>query len=93
VGVFGGSLERRLALSTTAPAVRQEILGQRAKLAAIVPPKTLPEPERAALKGIIDDSFTDAFRVAMLACSALAVASGLGGLVIEKKRNRKETTT
>jgi EmrB/QacA subfamily drug resistance transporter len=90
-GRFGSALEGRLAAAGTPHAIARQLLDERAKLAALEPPKSLPAATRTELKAMIDSSFIEAFRVAMLICAGLAAASGTSAFImIEKKPNRRK---
>jgi hypothetical protein len=75
--IFSTALDSHLASLHVAPAVRQAVYGQRARLAGIVIPPNAGPAARVAVKRAIDDSFLSGFRVAMLIAAGLALASAL----------------
>jgi hypothetical protein len=73
--VFGPALDRRLDRAAVPMQVRQEIEGQRARLAAIA---TGDERGRAA----VNEAFVAGYRVVLWMAAGLAVAASFGGSLI-----------
>lgn len=90
--VFGSSLAEQLTSGGVPNEIAASLLEQRSKLAAIELPTGLSSEDHARLKGMIAISFTDAFRVAMTICAALAAASALCAFMLESRRTRKSTS-
>ncbi len=84
VAVFSRSLDQQLALQHLPAGLHQAIQAQSSKLAGIDLPRTLNEQTRTLLKGAIDQSFVTGFRVIMLTCAGLALASAIAaGILVE----------
>jgi hypothetical protein len=67
--------------------VQQAIDVQRTRLAGIVIPPGVSSQVRAMLKQAIDESFVSGFRVVLLICAGLALASALvSWLMIDGKK-------
>lgn len=77
---FSHNLDSRLAALRVSPAVRQALDQQRDRLAGAQIPPGMSGAPRAALRRAIDDSFVEAFRVAMFCGAGLAAASALCAL-------------
>jgi EmrB/QacA subfamily drug resistance transporter len=77
LGLFGWGLDHRLVQSELPPAVRQEIEGQREKLAALKIPTGLAEPARRQARSAVDRAFLDGFRGVMWTAAGLAVLASL----------------
>jgi hypothetical protein len=60
--------------------VRQGIAEQREDLAALEPPSSLGEPERARIRSALDEAFLSGFRGVMLTASALALLASLSAV-------------
>jgi EmrB/QacA subfamily drug resistance transporter len=90
LAVFNSSLDRNLPTIQVTPAVRQSIDEQRIRLAgATIPPEVI-EPQRAQLQAAIDEAFVSSFRLTMLACAGLALASAASAwLMVEGDVKRK----
>ena len=86
LGLFGRSLEHHLATLDLSPAVRQEILDQRAQLAALKIPNAAAGPARAEIESAVAASFLTGFRGVMGTAAALALlaAASAGWLIREK---------
>ena len=80
LSIFARTLDRRL--SSENPAVRSVMLAQAARLAQAEPPRNLDPATRRRIRNAIEASFLRAFRVNMLAASALAAMSAIAGSVI-----------
>jgi EmrB/QacA subfamily drug resistance transporter len=84
--VFGNSLDHQLTLQDIPVAIRQAVEAQSGRLAGITIPQSINGPVRVLLKQAIDQSFVNGFRVVLLTCAALALASALAaGLMVEGK--------
>jgi MFS family permease len=84
--VFGAKLETGLERDVPAP-VRQQVLSQHAKLAAIEVPQKLPAAQRDSVKEAIAQSFVAGFRCVMLVAAALALLSAVAAWIsIEGKK-------
>ena len=87
VAVFSHSLDQQLILQHLPADIPRAIGAQSSKLAGIELPHTLNEQTRTLLKGTIDQSFVTGFRVIMLTCAGLALASAIAaGILVEKKQ-------
>ncbi len=79
--VMLNAFERHLAQDAAqinlAPQIRNELDGQRIKLAAIGIPEQIDTATRERIKRSIDESFVAGFRVVMLIASGLALASAV----------------
>ncbi len=90
LGVFGSSIDNRLAALNITPAVHSQIDAQKVKLGAISLPNTVSASEAASLQRAIDEAFVDGFRIVMLCASGLALASSLSAaFLIEGKKVEK----
>jgi EmrB/QacA subfamily drug resistance transporter len=86
---FGRQLSSRLAAMDLEPGVRQEIVSERVKLAAIEIPQDLDIGVRNKIRQSIDESFVAGFRLVMLVASGLALLSAATAwLTIERKPKR-----
>jgi EmrB/QacA subfamily drug resistance transporter len=81
-GVFGGSIERRMARLDIPAAARESLSRQRDRLAAADVPPGLDRAHAAAVRTALDDAFVDAYRRVLLVCAGLALAASAGALVI-----------
>lgn len=90
-GVFNSALDAQLSALHVAPIVRQVIDAQRAKLIGAQIPSGVSAAQRAQLTHAIAASFVTGYRVVMVSCAALAVASAIAaGLLVEGKPNRAQ---
>jgi EmrB/QacA subfamily drug resistance transporter len=71
---FTHGLEQRLSAVPVDPAVRTELLAQRAEQGALSAPTDLPPDERALIRNAVRASFADGFRWVMLVCAILLFA-------------------
>ena len=87
VGVFGATVDTRLAELQVPPEIRRALNAEVPKFAeAMVPPQFEGE-QRRMLEEVLDESFVRSFRVAMLVAAGLALASALcAGLMISPQR-------
>ncbi|QDZ26839.1 MFS transporter [Noviherbaspirillum sp. UKPF54] len=84
---FDAELMRRTRQLVLSPAVVQQVLAQRHKLAAIALPAQSTQAEKAALKAAIDDAFVAGFRRVMLLSALLALAGAASAwLMIDRRR-------
>jgi len=75
LGSFNRNLATRLDVSNVPPGVRQELMRQRTKLAAIEISQDLDSETKEQLRRSIRESFVSGFRLVMLIASGLALAS------------------
>ena len=75
VNVFDAKLEHRLASLSAAPEIVQEIRSKEVELAALRPPPDLDSNTLVAIRHAISESFAYGFRVVLLCCAGLSVAS------------------
>lgn len=86
--VFSQNLEQHLALLHLPTGIQQAIEGQSSKLAGIELPMGVNSSTGILIKQAIDQSFLSGFRVVVLICAGLALASALAaGILIEGKRS------
>jgi EmrB/QacA subfamily drug resistance transporter len=79
---FGNGVERRVQSAPISVSARQAVLDQRTSLAGARVPDDIDPAEATVLRTIIQESFVDAFRTAMLLASGLAALGGLTVLVL-----------
>ena len=90
---FDHNLSVRLTALDVERGIRDEIEGQRVKLAAIEIPQRLDEGERRKIRQSINESFVEGFRLVMLVASGLALLStATAWLMIERKPGRNKTS-
>ena len=90
-GVFNSALDAHLTTLHVAPAIRQALDAQRAKLIGAQVPSGVSPAQHAQLTRAIADSFVTGYRVVMVSCAALAVASAIAaGLLVEGKSKRDQ---
>ncbi|HEX3702928.1 MAG TPA: MFS transporter [Vicinamibacterales bacterium] len=89
--VFSGSLQSRLAARPIPDAVRTALFEQRGRWAGAEVPEGVTREMREALRHDIDEAFVAAFRVAMLACAALALAGAGSAFLFVGSTRPKET--
>lgn len=77
VGVFGASLEDRMAALDLPAEVRRALEAEVPKLAEAEVPAQVEGADRAALERALDDAFLQSFRVTMLIAAGLALASAV----------------
>jgi predicted MFS family arabinose efflux permease len=83
---FGASLDTRLAQVQIPPAARAALAAQHTRLAAAEIPADLDPATRTALKEAVDRSYLDAFRLIMLICAGLALASAASAWALVEGR-------
>ena len=77
VMAFSVRLDHELASVNIPPAVRNQLLSNRTRLAAVEVPQELDSQQAAQVKTIVADSFIYAFRLIAWCCAALALASAV----------------
>jgi EmrB/QacA subfamily drug resistance transporter len=77
VNVFDAELEHRLASLSAAPEIVQEIRSKEVELAALHPPPDLDANTLVGIRHAISESFAFGFRVVLLCCAGLSVASAI----------------
>jgi len=77
VNAFGSRLERDLSRVTVPQTVKADLLANRVRLAALNIPPQVGHAEVNEIHRAVSDSFIFAFRLVMLICALLAVASSL----------------
>ena len=80
--VFNERLDRNLSALEVAPAVRQTLEGERAKLAGAELPEDLNPSLKAGLKRAVDEAFVSGFRRVMAVAFVLALLSALSAWLI-----------
>ena len=89
--VFAAKLDGKLASAPLPAGVREEVVAQRAKLAAIEIPAHADARQKVALKAAVDESFVAGFRCVMLMAALLGVLSALAAAIsIPPKTKRKK---
>ena len=90
LNIFTDSLMTEVSETTLPKSEQEVILGQRTKLAAIVPPESLEASQVKSAQAAVSSSFVAGFRVVALACSVLAVGAALiAGLTIKVTKPKK----
>jgi EmrB/QacA subfamily drug resistance transporter len=85
VNAFSSHLNRDLARISLPPDVLRELQANKIKLAGLPIPNNLDPNTKAAVKESIDDAFIFGFRIVILICAGLAVASSVvAALMIPK---------
>jgi len=86
VNAFGFRLERELVRLALSPDVLQKVQSQRIKLAALPIPAGISPTTTAAIKQAIEEAFVLGFRLVMLICAGLGIASSaVSWLLIPRK--------
>ena len=75
--VFDARLEHNLANLNISPNIIHEIQSREMELAALQPPQGLDAKTVMTIRGAISESFISGFRVVLLCCAALSMASAL----------------
>ncbi len=86
VHAFGQALEKSLLNAHLAPAVLAEIRSHVVDLGALQPPKNLDPASATIVSNAVPVAFVHAFRLIMLICTALAVASAVVALRLISSR-------
>jgi MFS family permease len=85
VNAFSSHLNRDLARISLPPEVLRELQANKIKLAGLPIPNNLNPSTKAAVKESIDDAFIFGFRIVILICAGLAIASSaVAALMIPK---------
>lgn len=74
---FRARLDRSLNHLSLPPGIRQEIRAQETRLAGLQPPASLDASIRAAVTDSIHKSFVSGFRIVMMICAGLSLASAV----------------
>jgi MFS family permease len=83
VGVFGATVDRRLAELQVPPEIRRALHAEVPKFAEAKVPSQIEGEQRRMLEKVLDESFVRSFRVATLVAASLALTSALcAGLMI-----------
>jgi EmrB/QacA subfamily drug resistance transporter len=94
VKAFGSRLDYSLARFSLPPAVLQQLHSDEIKLAGLQAPASLDSGTRSAINGSIGQAFVFGFRIVLLICAGLSVASAaIAWLVIPKDRDRIESSS
>jgi EmrB/QacA subfamily drug resistance transporter len=92
VKAFGSRLDDDLAHLSLPPAILQQLHADQIKLAGLQPPASLDSATKAAINESVGQAFVFGFRIVLLICSGLSVASAaIAWLVIPKDRDRLES--
>jgi hypothetical protein len=87
VKAFGARLNHSLACFSLSPAILHDLQTNEIKLAGLQVPAELNPATKIAVKKSIGEAFVFGFRIVMLICAALSLASAaVAGLMIPKKR-------
>jgi MFS family permease len=87
VGVFGATLDSRLAELQVPPEIRRAFNAEVPKFAEAKVPPQIEGEQRRMLEKVLDESFVRSFRVAILVAAGLALESALcAGLMISPQR-------
>jgi EmrB/QacA subfamily drug resistance transporter len=87
VKVFGSRLGEKLTELSLPPGVLQQIQAEKTKLADLQGPASLDPDTKAAIANFVKQAFVSGFRVVMLICASLSLASAaVAGLMIRKDR-------
>ena len=81
-GRFRADLAESAARMSTTPSARAFLVEAGTRVAAARIPDDLPAPVATALREAVDQSFTSAFRLAMLVAAALAAAAAVSGATL-----------
>jgi MFS family permease len=85
VKVFSGELSHNLAHLSLSPAVLQQIRADGIKLAGLQAPAGLDSSTQSAIEELVKRAFVSGFRIVMLICVSLSLASSaVAGLMIRK---------
>ncbi len=90
VKAFGSRLDSDLAHFSLPPAILQQLHSDQIKLAGLQPPASLDAPTKAAISESVGQAFVFGFRIVLLICASLSVASStIAWLVIPKDRGSR----
>jgi EmrB/QacA subfamily drug resistance transporter len=89
VGVFGATLDTRLAELQVPPEIRRALNAEVPKFAEARVPPQIEGEQRRMLEKVLDESFVRSFRVAMLVATGVALTSALcAGLMIRPQSKK-----
>jgi EmrB/QacA subfamily drug resistance transporter len=89
---FSSAVEHRIEPLQLPALVREQIEDETVKLANATAPASLNSSQQAAVNNVFDLAFIDAFRVLMLFCAGLSVASaGVSWFMIDRKGHVRES--
>jgi hypothetical protein len=87
VGVFGATLDTRLAALHAPPEIRRALNAEVPKFAEAKVAPQIEGEQRRMLEKVLDESFVRSFRVAMLVAAGVALTSALcAGMTISPQR-------
>jgi EmrB/QacA subfamily drug resistance transporter len=93
VNVFASRLNDKLIHLPLSPAVVQQLKGDEIKLAGLQPPDDIDPAVKRAIQDFIREAFVSGFRVVILICTGLSVASAaVTWLMIQKDPERSGLT-
>jgi EmrB/QacA subfamily drug resistance transporter len=75
VNVFGRHMERSFSTLSLPPEAAREIRSKEIELAGMELPRNLDESTKGEVRGAVNEAFVSGFRVIMLCCAGLSVAS------------------
>ena len=87
VGVFGATVDTRLAELQVPPEIRRALNAEVPKFAGAKVPPQIEGEHRRMLEEVLDESFVRSFRVAMLVAAGLASALCAGLMIRPLRRN------
>ena len=94
VKAFGFRLNRSMTTLSLPPAILEELQASEIKLAGLPVPAGLDPTTNAAIKGSIGEAFVFGFRIVMLICGGLSLASAaVARFTISKDRARHRVAT
>ena len=80
VWAFRARLDRTLDSLSLLPGILQQIHAQETRLAGLQPPASLDTPTKAAVTDLVRRGFAFAFRIVMMICAGLSLASAMVAL-------------
>jgi len=80
VWAFRARLDRALDGLSLSPGILQQIHAQETRLAGLQPPASLDTPTKAAVTDLVRRGFAFAFRIVMMICAGLSLASAMVAL-------------
>jgi EmrB/QacA subfamily drug resistance transporter len=93
VNAFGSSLNQSLVHLSLAPGTLESIQSNKIRLAALPVPASLNDSERAAVQEAIQEAFVFGFRIVILACAGLSIASSAVAWVTIPRRPLDQSST
>jgi EmrB/QacA subfamily drug resistance transporter len=82
LATFSRNLDRRLAELDLSPEIRQALMTERTRLAALEAPASAPVELRARVRTAVDEAFVDGFRRVMLVAAGLALLASLSAALL-----------